>query len=457
MEYSVDRRELLLGVGSLSAAALAGCTDGDGGDAGDGDGGEPAGGDGDTATPTSTATQAAGSVTIGSPQGLTGRYSSVAQPVADAMRLAEREINDAGGIGDRDVTISVEDAGWTVEEARPVVDKMLNVDQVPLIVGLTSGILEPLWDKLQSAQTPVVSGYPGSTFLDERGGDGGTPDDLSDDEWVWRTIASYTIRLLGMAHFLQEERDASTLAIFTGSEPGDQSQASAMRRAWEGLGGEVVAEVSYRTGQSNFRTPLTKLYSNEFDVVYFSTPAADLAKIGQQWNELGYDERDATVVVTNGALSEDNFQPYFEGLLQASSKPAGPAKSDFESTFGEFSDHDPNVWTYANWDAAMVGALAMERALREDGEITAESVQRNVGAVAREGGTTVTSFEEGKAEIQNGNEVNYDGAASAVEFDAYGNVSAAVNVQQFGEDASASVLQTVPLETLSELLPQISE
>jgi ABC-type branched-subunit amino acid transport system substrate-binding protein len=377
--------------------------------------------------------------------------------VADAVRLAQQEINDAGGIGNRELEISIEDVGWTVEEARPVIDKMLNVDQVPLILGLTSGILEPVWDDIQSAETPVVSGYPGSTFLDERGGDNGTPQDLSDDEWVWRTIASYTIRLLGMAYYLREERDAGTLAIFTGSEPGDQSQASAMRRAWEALGGEIVTEVTYRTDQSNFRTPLTKLYENDFDAVYFSTPEADLAKIGQQWNELGYSSDDAIVVVTNGAMSEDIFQPYFEGVLQASSRPAGPTKDEFEELFSEFSEHEPNVWTYANWDAAMVGALAMERALQQEGEITPATIQQSIGPVAREGGTTVTSFEAGKTELQNGNEVNYDGAASATEFDKFGNVSAAVNIQQFGESASTSIIETVPLETLTELLPQVSE
>ena len=463
MDDELNRRAVLLGASGLGVTTLAGCTDdtsGEGGtDPGDQESGSATtttrtadGGDGDDDGDGQPA-----SVTIGSPQGLTGRYSSVAQPVADAVRLAEQEINDAGGIGDGELTMSVEDVGWTVEEARPVVDKMLNVDQVPLIVGLTSGILEPLWDKLQSSGRPVLSGYPGSTFLDERGGDNGTPGDVSDDEWVWRTIASYTIRLLGMAYHLQEERDASTLAIFTGSEPGDQSQADAMRRAWEGLDGKVVIEVTYRTDQSDFRTPLTKLYSEEFDAVYFSTPEADLTKIGQQWNELGYANDDAIVVVTNGALSEDVFQPYFEGFLQASSRPAGPAKDAFEDRFDEFSDHEPNVWTYANWDAAVVGALAMERALRQAGEITPELVQQNIGAVAREGGTTVTTFEEGKREIQNGNEVNYNGAASAVEFDDYGNVSAAVNIQQFGEDASTSVVQTVPLETLTDLLPRVSE
>jgi len=467
MDETIDRRRLLAGLSALGATAIAGCTGGDGeADTEDGsDGGDSGGDDGGDGTTTeseeSTGTSAQDGGTepirIGSPQGLTGRYSSVAQPVADAVRLAQQEVNDAGGIGERELEISVEDVGWTVEEARPVVDKMLNVDQVPLLLGLTSGILEPLWDDIQSAETPVISGYPGSTFLDERGGDSGTPEDLSDDQWVWRTIASYTIRLLGMAHYLQEERDAETLAIFTGSEPGDQSQASAMRRAWEGLGGEVATEVTYRKDQSDFRTPLTELYESSFDAVYFSTPQADLSKIGQQWNELGYSDGDEIVVVTNGALSQEVFQPYFEGVLQASSKPAGPVKEEFEERFGEFSDHEPNVWTYANWDAAMVGALAMERAVQTEGEITRESIQRSIGPVAREGGTTVTSFEEGKTELRDGNEVNYDGAASATEFDAYGNVSAAVNVQQFGESGETSVLQTVSLETLTELLPQVSE
>lgn len=456
MDDRIERRHVLAGLGSVGVGALAGCTSDGGGDPGT----ETDTQDQSNASDTPNQSDESGqteAVTISSPQGLTGRYSSVAQPVADAVRLAQQEINAGGGIGERELTISIEDVGWTVEEARPVLDKMINVDQVPLLVGLTSGILEPAWDDIQSGEIPVLSGYPGSTFLDERGGDNGTPQDLSDDEWVWRTIASYTIRLLGMAHYLREERDASTLAIFTGSQPGDQSQANAMRRSWEALGGDVVTEVTYRTDQSSFRTPLTKLYENDFDAVYFSTPAADLSSIGQQWNELRYDERDAIVIVTNGALSGDNFQPYFEGVIQASSRPAGPAKETFEERFGEFSDHEPNVWTYANWDATIVGALAMERALQQNGEITRATIQQNIDPVAREGGTTVTSFEEGKAELQNGNEINYNGAASAVEFDNYGNVSAAVNVQQFGGDASMSVIDTVPLETLTELLPEVSE
>ena len=67
--------------------------------------------------------------------------------------------------------------------------------------------------------------------------------------------------------------------------------------------------------------------------------------------------------------------------------------------------------------------------------LTPEAIQRNLGPVSRDGGTEVNTFAEGKEALANGDEINYQGAATPVNFTQHGNVfgSVSINTAQDGE------------------------
>ncbi len=448
-----DRRSVLKGIGSIGIlGGLAGCSGGDGGDGGsdggDGSDGSDGGGGG------------SGPLVTGAPQGLSGKYSSLVPPVVDAIKLAEKQVNDAGGIDGRDLKIKVENSGWSVEEARPAMNQLVNVDNALILFGMQSSTIPPLWDTIQTQQVPMLSGWPGSTFLNTKGGDMNTPKEVSDDQWVWRTVPSDTNKNLGGAYWLQEEKGYNSISFLHGSTQGESSNYSAMKEAWEALGGSVNHDVQFRRGQGNFQTELTQIFENNpGDVVFIAAASTSFTTIMKQFDQLGYSNTDAQIFanagVVNDSYLQENWQPYLEGIIGTISSPGGPNQEQFTEQYAEFTDKEPNLWTYGQWDSCMVGALAMVRAKRDYGEITRTSIEKCIGPVARPDGTEVSTFEKGKAELEAGNEINFQGATSNANFDQYGNVSAAVEVKQVSSNKSLKTIDSVPLQKVDDLRTQV--
>lgn len=97
------------------------------------------------------------------------------------MDIAEGMINDAGGPLDRQINVIRRDTAYQPPKARQILRQFVNADNAVVLNGLTSTTLVPNWDFLQELQVPVVTMYAGTRFLDTRGGDKNTPEDLSDD------------------------------------------------------------------------------------------------------------------------------------------------------------------------------------------------------------------------------------------------------------------------------------
>ena len=127
---------------------------------------------------------------------------------------------------------------------------------------------------------------------------------------------------------------------------------------------------------------------------------------------------------------------------------SGPNFDRFLDVYEEGGDAELNGWTPPAYDAVNVTALAIERA----GEATPEAIERNLGPVSRDGGTEVATFEEGKEALDAGDEINYTGAATPVNFTDFGNVfgPVAISVAQGGEFSQE---ETIPAEDIRELVP----
>lgn len=437
-----NRRTILKGIGSVGLlSSLAGCSGGVGSN-------------------NSSGGSESGALITGAPQGLSGKYTSLVPPVIDAIKLAEKRVNDAGGIDGRNLKIKIENSGWSVEEARPAMNKLVNADNALILFGMQSATIPPLWDTIQSQEVPVLSGWPGSTFLNRKGGDMGTPKDVSDDQWVWRTIPSDTNKNLGAAYWFQEKQGYDSISFLHGSTQGESSNYSAMKEAWEALDGTVKHDIQFRRGQGNFQLVLSQIFGNDpGDVVMFAAASTSFTSIMNQLEQLGYSNTDAQIYanagVVNDSYLQEQWQPYLQGIIGTISAPGGPNQDYFQQIYSKFTDKSPNLWTYGQWDSCIVGSLAMVRAKRDYGEITRTSIEKCIGPVARPGGTSVSTFAKGKEELNAGNEINFQGATSNVNFDKYGNVSAAVEVKKAASNKSLKTIDTVPLAQIDDLRTQV--
>jgi ABC-type branched-subunit amino acid transport system substrate-binding protein len=76
-----------------------------------------------------------GDIKVGVYGDLTGQTSSFGQSTINGIRLAVDEINAAGGVNGRKITLVSEDDQGRPEQATTVVQKLVNQDKVSAILG----------------------------------------------------------------------------------------------------------------------------------------------------------------------------------------------------------------------------------------------------------------------------------------------------------------------------------
>ncbi len=101
------------------------------------------------------------------------------------------------------------------------------------------------------------------------------------------------------------------------------------------------------------------------------------------------------------------------------------------------------------YDAMNVIGLAMLRAYRETGEITRETITANIRAVTDpgDGKVVVHDYTAGKAALEAGDEVDYQGLVGPIDFDAYGNITAPFAIKQV-VDGEWTTVEIVPADAL---------
>jgi ABC-type branched-subunit amino acid transport system substrate-binding protein len=156
-----------------------------------------------------------------------------------------------------------------------------------------------------------------------------------------------------------------------------------------------------------------------------------------------YDTSDGTedIIVPDGLRDGDlpgQVGNAMENVTGTAPAAGGPAQEAFDSGFEDEYGESPGVFTSQSYDSVAVGILANAAA----GENSGEAVRNQLRNVANPGGIEVTpdNFVEGVEAAMNGEEINYQGASSAVNFNEAGDpASAAYSIWQFTEDGTETL------------------
>lgn len=387
-------------------------------------------------------------IVFGQPAGLTGQWDFLQPGSSQATDVALEQINEAGGPLDKELEVVRRDTAVSPQEARSVTTQLIENDDAVALLGLFSAEINPLFDFLQEQETPIVTPWPGSTFLDTRGGDMGTPENLDDDEWIWRTTIGDTVHTSGGARrALDEGHD--TIGVINGNTEGARSWADGFLAAYEEGGGTVAERVEAALGESSYQSALNRLFESEFSAFAVSFPLEDAITLMSDWADGGYGRQP----ILSDTLAENDLAEQvgsdLNGAWVASPSQSGPNFDDFLDMYEEGGDAELNAWTAPAWDAIHATALAVKRA----GEATPEAIERNLGPVTREGGTEVTTFAEGKEALANDEEISYVGAATPVNFTNFGNVFGPVTIS-VAEGGEFTPEETIDGEDVRELVPE---
>jgi branched-chain amino acid transport system substrate-binding protein len=219
-----------------------------------------------------------GDIVVGMYGSLTGDGASFGQSSREGTELAVDEINNAGGLlGGRKIKLLVEDDQSKPEEASNAVTKLVTQDKVVAVLGEVAS-------RRSLAAAPVCQKYmipmitPSST--NERVTQVG--------DYIFRVCFIDPFQGEVLAKFAYNDLKARKVAILKDIQQ-DYSVGltDSIMKHFTALGGQVLAPVSYSSGDSDFKAILTQVRSQKPDAVFATGYYPEAAIIVRQARELG--------------------------------------------------------------------------------------------------------------------------------------------------------------------------
>lgn len=215
---------------------------------------------------------------------LSGGVSSYGQSLKEGMILAIDEINENGGILDKKITYVEIDNKSDAAEAASAATRLTSEDQVFAIMGAaTSGNTKAQIEIANDTETLLIT--PSGTSPDLT-----INEDGSLNEYVFRV--SYIDPFQGeiAAQFAHEELGVQTAAVYY-DNASDYSQglAKSFTDKFEAFGGTVISQESFVAGDTDFRSTLTRIKSENPEFIYIPAYYEEVGLIIAQARELGID------------------------------------------------------------------------------------------------------------------------------------------------------------------------
>jgi ABC-type branched-subunit amino acid transport system substrate-binding protein len=370
---------------------------------------EPAADEAETseaATEAEATGQGDGILTIGLVLPETGSLASLGPPEFAGAELAAQEINEAGGVLDGDIEVLPGDSGDTTTDiANQTVDQHL-ANGADVIVGAASSAVSFTFiDKVTGAG--VVHFSPANTSPDFT--------DYEDRDLYFRTAPSDVLQGRVLGELLIDD-GCATVGMMALQDPYGEGLLNNAVSSTSESGGEVTNEIVYDPNAQNFDAEVQELVQSDPDcivVIGFAESGRIFSTLVEQG--LGPDSK-GLYCVDGNVDSAELAEVSSEIVGTRCTLPGSPAEGEFRDRLLEV-DSGLDSFSYAGetYDAVITSALAAQAA----GSDVGEDIAAELPGVTTEG-TTCTTFEECKQLLEDGEDIDYDGASGPIEMDEEG-------------------------------------
>ena len=214
-------------------------------------------------------------ITIGEYASMTGPTASFGQSSHEGTVLAMEEINKAGGVLGKPLSIISYDDRSDASEAVTAVQKLISSDKVCAILGEVASKRSLAGAQpCQKNQIPMVS--PAST----------NPTVTQVGDYIFRVCFTDDFQGKVCAQFAQK-KGWKRVAIFT-DVANDYSKGltKVFKETYPSSGGQVVFEETYREGDKDFKGQLAKIKSAGVDAVFIPGYYTDIGNILRQARQI---------------------------------------------------------------------------------------------------------------------------------------------------------------------------
>jgi branched-chain amino acid transport system substrate-binding protein len=216
-------------------------------------------------------------IMIGNFGSMTGAEATFGISTRDGIVLAIEEWNKAGGLLGKQIELKAYDNQGKPEEARLSVEKLINVDNVVAVLGEVASTRSIAAAPVaQQNKVPMIS--PSST----------NPEVTQKGDYIFRVCFIDPFQGEVMAKFAFNTLKLRKAAILRDSKS-DYSMGLAkyFTKTFTALGGEIVGDEKFVSGDVDFKAQLTNLKSKQPEFLYVPGYYTEVGLIARQAREQG--------------------------------------------------------------------------------------------------------------------------------------------------------------------------
>lgn len=352
-----------------------------------------------------------GPVTYGVLSCFTGPLASLGQAMLQGAKVAQSEINSAGGVLGRKVALVTGDTSCDVADGVTAVNQMLT--------KTISGVIGPETQEINGVE-PILDS---SHIVDEfQGGD--TARDHQTDPYFFRDSPSDSQLGVAMALYAHLKGYTRAVMLFY-SDPAAQTFLKPVSLTFTKLGGTILKTIIVTPDQTSYLSQVREALSVHPQVIFTQEDPPTAAVLFREFKQLGGQSIPwVGTDVTSGSdyLKAIGYTTAHTALTSVfGTSVTGTAASAFLSLFNSIFPSQQSAGPLANanyaYDAVISLALADDYAKTTNGT----TVAHDMAKVTNPPGTACYTYSTCLTLLKAGTKINYEGASGSLDYNQYNN------------------------------------
>jgi ABC-type branched-subunit amino acid transport system substrate-binding protein len=352
-----------------------------------------------------------GPITYGVLSCFTGRLASLGQAMIQGAKVAESEINTAGGVLGRKITLVTGDTSCDVADGVTATNQMLTKH--------ISGVIGPETQEINGVE-PILDA---NKIVDEfQGGD--TARDHQTDPLFFRDSPSDSQLGVAMALYAHLQHYTKAVMLFY-SDPAAQTFLKPVSTTFTKLGGTILKTVIVTPDQTSYLSQVRSVIAAHPQVIFTQEDPPTAAVLFREFKQLGGQNIPwIGTDVTSGSdyLKAIGYATAHAHLISVyGTSIAGTANSAFLSLFNKLYPSQKAAGPLANanyaYDAVISLALADDYAKTTAGMTVAHDMTK----VTNPPGTACYTYASCLHLLKAGTKINYQGASGSLDYNKFNN------------------------------------
>jgi neutral amino acid transport system substrate-binding protein len=353
-----------------------------------------------------------GPVTMGVLSCFTGSLSSLGAAMLQGSQIAQKAINDGGGILGQHLVLQHADTQCDAADGALAARQLLANSNVVGIIGPETQEIATVAPIVTAAK--VTTQFQGGSTLFDRNA----------NAYLWRDSPSDSQLGVAMALYAYNKGYRKADLIFY-SDIAAQTFPPPITATFTKLGGTVVKSYTIAPAQTSYQTTVQQVIADSPDVIFTQTDAPTAAVLFQNFKKL--DNLAIPFVgtdVTSGSdyLNAITTKVAHDHLISVyGTSVSGAAADEFNRLFALVvpgANQQPLGNANYAYDAVISQALAIDKA----NSIVGPDINAAMLSVTNPPGTQCYTYPSCLALIKAGTKINFDGASGPLDYNQYHNV-----------------------------------